>query len=131
MPREFSRTQRVADQIHREIADMLRREVSDPRLAAVTVSAVKISRDLSHAKIYVTFLEPDDGATAPAMQALGHAAGFLRKGLARRIKMRAVPELRFVHDTSVSRGLHLSELIDRAVEHDRRRERAVSDEGDD
>ena len=45
--------------------------------------------------------------------------------------MRAVPELRFVHDTSVSQGLHLSELIDRAVEQDRRRERAVSDEGDD
>ncbi len=110
---------------------MLRREVSDPRLATVTVSAVKISRDLSHAKIYVTFLEPDDGAVVSAMQALGHAAGFLRTGLAKRIKMRAVPDLRFVHDTSVSHGSHLSELIDKAVAQDRRRERTVSDEGDD
>ena len=82
---------------------MLQRDVSDPRLATVTVAAVKVSRDLSHAKVYVTFLEPDSEQVASGMQALKHAAGFL-------------------HDTTVSRGLHLDALIDKAVEEDRRRE---------
>ncbi len=109
---------------------MLRRDVSDPRLATVTVAAVKVSRDLAHAKVYVTFLEPDLGRVASGMEALKHAAGFLRSGLARRVKMRAVPELRFVHDTSVSQGLHLSELIDKAVEEDQRREQPPSSQED-
>lgn len=110
---------------------MLRREVSDPRLTSVTVAAVKVSRDLSHAKVYVTFLEPDESRVISGMQALRHAAGFLRSGLARRLKMRAVPELRFIHDTSVSHGLHLSELIEQAVEQDRRRDDSVAGEEDD
>ena len=128
MPREFSRTQRVADQIHREIAGMLRREVSDPRLATVTVAAVRVSRDLSHAKVYVTFLEPDQDQVMSGMQALKHAAGYLRSGLAKRIKIRAVPDLRFIHDTSVSHGLQLTELIEKAVEEDRQREGPAVDE---
>lgn len=110
---------------------MLRREVSDPRLTSVTVAAVKVSRDLSHAKVYVTFLEPDESQVVSGMQALGHAAGFLRSGLAKRLKMRAVPELRFIHDTSVSHGLHLSELIEQAVEQDRRRDSSAAGEEDD
>ena len=110
---------------------MLQREVRDPRLAAVTVAAVKVSRDLSHAKIYVTFLDLDEAQVVSGMQALSRAAGFLRSGLARRIKMRAVPELRFIHDTSISHGLHLSELIDEAVQQDRRRQGSVADEEDD
>ncbi len=110
---------------------MLRREVRDPRLAAVTVAAVKVSRDLAHAKIYVTFMDLEEAQVASGMQALTHATGFLRSGLARRIKMRAVPELRFIHDTSVSHGLHLSELIDEAVQHDDRlRQGSVADEED-
>ena len=110
---------------------MLRREVSDPRLADVTVAAVKVSRDLSQAKIYVTFLDLDEHNVVSGMQALTHATGFLRSGLARRIKMRAVPELRFIHDTSVSRGLHLSELIEETVQQDRLRRRSTSGEEDD
>ncbi len=110
---------------------MLRREVGDPRLANVTVSAVKVSRDLSHAKVYVTFLVPDEEQVTAGMQALSHAAGFLRSGLARRVKMRAVPDLRFIHDTSVSHGLHLSDLIDKAVEQDRQREDSAAGGEDD
>ncbi len=107
---------------------MLRREVSDPRLATVTVAAVRVSRDLSHAKVYVTFLEPDQDQVMSGMQALKHAAGYLRSGLAKRIKIRAVPDLRFIHDTSVSHGLQLTELIEKAVEEDRQREGSAVDE---
>ena len=122
MPREFSRTQRVAEQIQREIAQMLRREVSDPRLEAVTVAAVKVSRDLAHAKIYVTFLDLDESRIESHMQALFRAAGFLRRGLASRIQLRTVPELRFVHDGSNERGSQLTALIEKAVREDRERE---------
>ena len=107
---------------------MLRREVRDPRLAAITVAAVKVSRDLSHAKVYVTFLEPDQERVTSGMRALHHAAGFLRSVLAKRIKMRAVPDLRFIHDTSVSHDLQLSELIEKTVEQDRQREGTGVDE---
>ncbi len=118
MPREFSRTQRVAEEVQRILAEMLQREVSDPRLARITISAVEVSRDLAHAKIFVSCL---DEAEEPAevLRGLRHAAGFLRTGLAKRLNTRTVPELRFVHDTSISDGSRLSALIDRAVASDR------------
>ena len=122
MPREFSRTQRVADQIQREVALLLKRDVSDPRLEAVTVAAVRVSRDLAHAKIYVTFLDLDESQIESNMQALAHAAGYLRRRLASRTQMRGVPRLHFVHDVSVTRGSQLRALIDRAVQEDRQRE---------
>jgi ribosome-binding factor A len=116
MPQEFSRARRVGDQIQREIAEMLQREVKDPRLGLVTVSSVDVSRDLAHAKVYVTFL--DEEAAQPALKALARAAGFLRSGLARRLKLRTVPELRFVLDSSIVRGERLRALIEDAVAHD-------------
>jgi len=118
MPQEFSRARRVGDQIQREIAEMLQREVKDPRLGLVTVSSVEVSRDLAHAKVYVTFLDEDEEASQPALKALARAAGFLRSGLARRLKLRTVPELRFVLDTSILRGERLRALIEDAVAHD-------------
>ena len=122
MPREFSRTQRVADQIQREVAELLKRDVQDPRLEAVTVAAVRVSRDLAHAKVYVTFLDLDESQIESHMRALAHAAGFLRRRLASRVKTRGVPRLHFVHDVSVSRGSRLSTLIEEAVQEDRRRD---------
>jgi len=114
MPREFGRTERVADQIQREIAEMLQREAQDPRLHGVTVSGVEVSRDLALAKVFVsTFLDAQDPKVLLA--ALGGARGFLRSSLAKRLRMRTVPELRFVYDYSIERGNRLSSLIDRAV----------------
>lgn len=126
MPREFSRVDRVEEAIHRGIADMLRREVGDPRLALLTVSRVKVSRDLAHAKIYLSSLT-DGAAGDAAFAALRHAAGFLRSGLARRLKMRTVPELSFVRDTSLADGNRLVALIDEATA-GRPEDRTVSDD---
>jgi ribosome-binding factor A len=115
MPREFSRSSRLADQIQRDLSDLIRLEVRDPRVGLVTVTEVEVSRDLSHAKVYVTSLAGSDQA-AQSQQALQHAAGFLRSRLAQILKARTVPELHFVYDESVERGIRLSRLIDQAVE---------------
>jgi len=115
MPREFSRSSRLADQIQRDLSDLIRLEVRDPRVRLVTVTEVEVSRDLSHAKVYVTSLAGSDQA-AQSQQALQHAAGFLRSRLAQSLKARTVPELHFVYDESVERGIRLSRLIDQAVE---------------
>lgn len=110
MPREFSRTRRVADQIQRELADLLLREVSDPRLQGVTVSGVEVSKDLAHARVFV---HPSREADAQAIvTALNHAASYLRKGLAGRLQLRVLPRLRFIHDPSLDAGERLDALLE-------------------
>ena len=106
------RRARIADQIQRELAELIRTEVRDPRVGMVTVTSVDISRDQSHAKVFFTVLGADP---RDATEGLRHAAGFLRTSLARRLTTRSVPELHFEHDTSVERGIRLSQLIDEAV----------------
>jgi len=122
MPRDFSRASRLGDQIQRELSELIRNEVRDPGLGLVTVTSVDVSRDLSHAKVYVSTLEGDE-ALAQSLRALTRAAGFLRSRLARMLDARTVPELHFVHDESVERGVRLSRLIDEAVESDQAHER--------
>jgi ribosome-binding factor A len=114
MPRDFSRAARIADQIQRDLSDLFRQELKDPRVGLVTITAVEVSRDLSHAKVYVTSLAEAE-STEQSVQALQHAAGFLRSQLARTLNVRTVPQLHFVYDVSVERGVRLSHLIDEAV----------------
>ena len=104
------RPRKVADLIQRELTDLLRREVRDPRVGMVTITAVDVSPDLSHAKVFFTLLEEKDKETT--IQGLQRAAGYLRSQLAHRIKLYTTPELRFAYDESVERGDHLSRLID-------------------
>ena len=126
--REFKRTDRVADQLQKELAVLIQREVKDPRLGMVTVSGATVSRDLGYADIYVTLLgEQDPERIKENLQVLKRAAGFLRSQIAQRIKLRHVPELRFHFDESVVRGQHLSSLIDEAVSSDSARQ--AEDEG--
>ncbi|MEQ6918053.1 30S ribosome-binding factor RbfA [Halomonas aquatica] len=118
--REFKRTDRVADQLQKELAVLIQREVKDPRLGMVTVSGVEVSRDLGYADVHVTLLgEQTPERIRENLAVLKRAAGFLRSQIARRIKLRHVPELRFHYDESVVRGQRLSSLIDEAVASDR------------
>ncbi|SDG30847.1 ribosome-binding factor A [Onishia taeanensis] len=118
--REFKRTDRVADQLQQELAVLIQREVKDPRLGMITVSGVTVSRDLGYADVYVTLLgENDAERVKDNLKVLKRAAGFLRSQIARRIKLRHVPELRFHYDESVVRGQQLSSLIEEAVASDR------------
>ena len=114
MPKDFSRTRRVGEQMQRELAQLIQQEVKDPRIGLLTVIAVEVSRDFSHAKVFVTSLNNDEGMQQ-TIKILEHAKGFLRHELGRRIKLRTIPELHFVHDVSIERGNRLSALIDEAI----------------
>jgi ribosome-binding factor A len=108
----FARTERIAQQIQREIAELIRLQINDPRVRLVTITGVEVARDYSHAKIFFTRL---DGKQEEAQLGLEHASGFLRSQLAHSLKLRVMPQLHFVYDASVERGSHLSQLIDQAV----------------
>ncbi|MDH5357197.1 MAG: 30S ribosome-binding factor RbfA [Gammaproteobacteria bacterium] len=116
MAREFSRTNRIGEVIMRELAQMIQQEVSDPRVGMVTVSHVDVTSDLKYAKVYVTRLNGVDSEQDinECLQGLSHAAGFLRRGLAGRVDLRTIPELRFHYDKSLEHGFHMDELIAKA-----------------
>ncbi|HAD08975.1 MAG TPA: 30S ribosome-binding factor RbfA [Porticoccaceae bacterium] len=121
MPREFTRRDRVADAIQRELAEIIRRELRDPRLNMTNVTGVDVSRDLAIAKVYVNFIEAlDEKEQSTRVQVLSRAAGFLRSQLTSRMRLRATPKLSFFYDATGDRGRHLSALIDYAVAKDKR-----------
>jgi len=106
----FKRTDRIAGMLQRALSEIIQHEVKDPKLPHfVTISGVKVSGDLSHAKIYFTALNEDK---KQAVQFLNGKAAHIRTLLARAIKLRIVPELHFVYDESIEYGRRLSKLID-------------------
>ncbi|TDQ39440.1 30S ribosome-binding factor RbfA [Thiopseudomonas denitrificans] len=120
MSKQYSRAQRVGDQIQRELAVLIPREVKDPRLGFVTLTGVDVSRDLGHAKVYITLMNSDDAETIDCnLEVLNETAGYLRMLLGKAIRVRSIPQLHFYYDESVSRGAYLSSLIERAVASDR------------
>jgi ribosome-binding factor A len=120
MPREFPRARRIEEQLKRLLSDLVRREVKDPRVGLITITSAEVSRDLTHANVYFTPFA-GSGNAAAALEALQHAAGFLRHQVRNQRRLRVAPELVFHIDDSVERGARLSELIHDAVESDRRR----------
>ncbi len=114
MPRDHSRALRIAEQIQRELAELIRLELKDPRVGMVTLTDVEVTADYAHAKVFFTTLGTSDQMAA-ATAGLNHAAGFLRHELGQRIKLRSIPQLHFIYDESVERGVRLSRLIDEAV----------------
>jgi ribosome-binding factor A len=116
---EFPRARRIEGELQRRLADLLRREVKDPRVAMVTVTAVEVSPDLAHARVYYGVLGREPSAEVQA--GLDHAAGFLRAKLGRLLKMRQVPEIHFQPDELIERAAHLTALIDQAVAADKKR----------
>lgn len=118
MAQEYSRTDRIADQIQRDLAQLIR-TLKDPRIGMVTVNDVTVARDLGYADVYVTLLTIDD-FSADAEQVkltiklLNGAAGYLRSELSRMIKLRTIPQLRFHFDASVREGRILDQLITQA-----------------
>lgn len=105
------RTDRVGDQIRMEIADILTRRVKDPRVGFVTITAVDVSADLRQAWVYVTVLQ-DGSRESETLAALSRAGGFIKGELGRRLKLRYVPELTFIKDTSVDRVARVLNLIE-------------------
>lgn len=118
MPKEYSRSSRIAEQVKRELAELIRLELKDPRVGLVTLTGVELTPDYAHAKVFYTSLAPSTERQA-LEEGLRRASGFLRRELGHRIRIHTLPELHFVFDESVERGDRLSRLIDEAVASDR------------
>ncbi len=118
MAREFSRSERVADQIQRELAQLIQRDMQDPRLNLLSVSAVEVTRDLAYATVFVTSLT-DKHSHKEILKVLHKANGFLRRELGKAMRLRIVPELKFKYDESLEKGMSMAKLIHDAVKNDR------------
>ncbi len=117
MGKDFQRVDRVADVIQREIAIIIQQEIHDQELGMVTISVVKVSKDLKYAKVYFTSLS--EAISHKEMEKrLNQAEGQLRFILAKRIVLRRVPNLHFVYDESLANGNRLTNLINRAIKDD-------------
>lgn len=126
MPRKHAipnRGYRVADQIQRDLSELIARDLKDPRVGLVTLSGVDVSPDFAYAKVYFTVLGGDAQETE---EALNHAAGHLRNGLFKRLRIHTVPTLRFIFDETTERAARMNSLIDQAVS-----ERVPDDDADD
>ena len=102
------RQQQVGDMLREEIARILAEEVRDPRIGLVTVTGVEVSADLRVAKVWVTSIGGEGG---DSLEAIERAAPFVRRQLAPKLRLRAVPELRFLEDNSTRRGFEIEALL--------------------
>ena len=119
MSREFKRSDRVAQELKKEVAVILQREVKDPRIGMVTVSDVEVSRDLAYAKIFVTFLfDNDQEAINQGMKGLEKASPYIRSLVGKAMRLRIVPELRFIYDESLVEGMRMSNFVSNVIRED-------------
>jgi ribosome-binding factor A len=112
MAKEYSRSHRVAEQMQRELADLLQFEVKDPRVGMITITAVEVTGDMAHAKIFYSAAQTTPKAAQSMQNGLEKSAGFLRTQLAKRMLLRTIPALHFVYDESIDIGMKMAQLID-------------------
>lgn len=105
------RQKRVAERIRAEISDILQRELKDPRLGMVTVTRVMIDRELAQANVFVSTIG-DEARKKEMMQALAHAAGFIRREVGHRVKLRNTPNIVFHWDPGLENVEDVSRLLD-------------------
>jgi ribosome-binding factor A len=121
MAKEYSRTQRVSQQLQKELALLIQREVRDSRIGMVTISDVEVSRDLAYATVFVTFLCVGDQTPEASLEALKEHEVHIRMMLGKRIRLRLTPEVRFVYDNTLVEGMRMSNLVSEVVSDDKRR----------
>lgn len=114
----YSRSDRVGGLVQQVLAELLHKEISDPRLAKVTITGVKMSSDLRIAKIYFT-TESGDPNGQVALKGFQQARGFVKRELAQRLALRYMPDLRFYYDKAIDRGARMEALIRQARENDK------------
>jgi ribosome-binding factor A len=124
-----ARAEQVANEVQRELADLIRNEMRDPRVGYVTITRVDISDDLSLARVFVSELSTEAGKSGDSVEALRKAAGFLRRELGKRVRLRLTPELRFEADRSIEEGLRMTQLLDEIARKDTKRDDDESDDG--
>ncbi|MCX8649455.1 30S ribosome-binding factor RbfA [Gilliamella sp. B2776] len=122
MAKAFNRSSRVGHELQKEIAIILQREIKDPRLGMVTVSGVDISRDLSYAKVFVTFLNDEDPRVIEqGLKVLNDAKGYIRTLIGKAMSLRIIPEIKFFYDESLVKGMHMSNLVTNVIKQDNER----------
>jgi len=104
------RTEQIRSLLRTEISDIIRRQLSDPRIGFVTVTDAEVSADLRHARIFVSVMGSED-EKARCLDALRSAAGFIHNEFGRRARMKIIPELTFLPDTSIEHGARIFELL--------------------
>jgi ribosome-binding factor A len=119
MPKEFSRIKRVADLLQQELAPLLQAEREHFPSKMVTISQITISKDLQHAKVFITVIEPDQKIIDETLRILNERASEFRYELARSVNLRVTPRLWFVYDTELQYSHDLTALINKAVQHDK------------
>ena len=113
----MDRTDRISEEIRRVMSDIIMNDVKDPRLPAfVSVTGVRVVKDLKHAKVFISVLgTPEE--KAEAIRALVHAAGYIRREIGQRVRIRYTPELHFELDDSIEHGIHINRLITETMAH--------------
>jgi ribosome-binding factor A len=104
------RTQRVAEEMKREIANILKEDIKDPRVGFVTVTSVEVTPDFRYAKVFVSIFG-DEREVNEALAGLEKASGFIRREIGQRIKLRYTPELTFRFDESIRHGAKIAHLL--------------------
>lgn len=118
MPYDYSRTDRINEQIKRELALLIRNEVKDPRVGMVSILDVEVTKDLNQAKVYFDTILQDQHEEC--QKGLNRAASFLRGALSRTIQLRNTPSLIFIYDNTEQKANDLSILIDKAILSDKK-----------
>jgi len=116
----MDRTDRIAGEMRKEIADIIINSVKDPRIPdLVSVTAVRVTKDLRYAKVYISVFGSDD-EKKDAMAALKSASGFVRREIGQRIKVHYTPEILFLPDDSIEQGIYINNLINETLYPDRK-----------
>ena len=111
----MERSDRVGDEMRSVISTILRDDLRDPRIPAmVSVVSVRVTRDLSHAYAHISILG-DEAAKVNCKKALEHATGFIRREIGQRMRLRTTPEVHFVFDNSIERGIEITRIIDEVM----------------
>lgn len=122
--KEYNRTDRIGEQLKRELSELIAREFQDPALQGVTVAEVRVTTDLKYAKVYVSSLNLAAGLVedfTPVIEKLTDKVGRMRSILGKRLRLRTIPEFRFYQDTAMARGVEMTHLIDNLVAEDKAR----------
>ncbi|ACM60153.1 ribosome-binding factor A [Caldicellulosiruptor bescii] len=110
---QFERSDRVSEEIKKELSDIIQHDLKDPRLCAELISIVKVnmSKDLRHAKVYVSIFDKDKEKVETTMKALENAKPYIRREISRRISLRFTPEITFELDDSIEYGARISQIL--------------------
>jgi ribosome-binding factor A len=124
------RIERVNSLMRQEISEILQRDVKDPRLgSSVIVTVVQTAQDMRHARVFVSRLVNSEDEKRETLEALASAAGFLRRELAEKLRLRHIPDLSFEWDDSIEHGAHLLDLLDKVSEESKEREKGEKTPG--